>query len=124
MPRILVVEDDRPFREMLRKILERAGHEVEEADNGNVCIELYRKMASDVVIMDLVMPDKEGIETIMDLRRMNPEVKIIAISGGGRMRPDGPLAMAKKLGAGRSLAKPFTPQELLGAVAEVLAEPR
>jgi DNA-binding response OmpR family regulator len=122
MSRILVVEDDAPFREMLRKVLERAGHEVEEAKNGSVALERYRQQTSDLIITDLVMPDKEGIETIIDFRRLNPGVKIIAISGGGQVKPKVTLAMALRLGASRALAKPFTPQELLAAVDEVLAE--
>jgi CheY-like chemotaxis protein len=124
MPRILVVEDDVPFREMLRKILERAGYEVQEAQNGHVALELYRQQPSDLIITDLVMPEKEGIETILEFRRLNSAVKIIAISGGGRMNPAVNLAMAQKLGANRTLAKPFAPQELLDAIAEVLAELR
>jgi CheY-like chemotaxis protein len=122
MPRILVVEDDVPFREMLRKTLERAGYEVQEAQNGNGALELYRQQPSDLIIMDLVMPEKEGIETILEFRRLNPALKIIAISGGGEMNPKVTLAMAQKLGARRTLAKPFATQELLGAIADVLAE--
>lgn len=124
MPLILVVEDDGPFREMLRKILERAGYEVEEAKDGNVALVRYRERASDLIIMDLVMPQKEGIETILDLRRLNPAVRIIAISGGGRLNPEVTLPMARRLGASLTLTKPFAPQELLGAVAEVLAAVR
>lgn len=124
MPRILVVEDDGPFRQMVRKILERAGYDVEEAKDGNAALVRFREQASDLVITDLVMPDKEGIETIMELRSVDPEVKIIAMSGGGRLKPEVTLAMARGLGARLTLAKPFSPQDLLGAVAEVLGGSR
>jgi CheY-like chemotaxis protein len=123
--RILLVEDDEAVREILRKALVSAGHAVEEASNGDVALAAYRREAADVVITDLVMPDKDGLETIMVLRRIDPAVKIIAMSGGGRTLGSGQLYLetARSIGALQILAKPFTGSALLLAVTEVLALP-
>lgn len=94
MPLILIIDDDDQIREMLRQMLERAGYEVTDAPNGKVAMKLYREQPADLIITDLIMPGKEGIETIIELRRDFPEVKIIAISGGGRIAPRDYLAMA------------------------------
>ena len=125
MANILLVEDDEAVREILRKALVSAGHTVEEASNGDVALAAYRRQAADVVITDLVMPDKDGLETIMLLRRLDPAVKIIAISGGGRTIGSGQLYLetARSIGAAQILAKPFTGSALLAAVTEVLALP-
>ncbi len=123
MARILLVEDDEAVRDLLRKTLVSAGYDVEEAPNGVVAVAAYRRQASDVVITDLVMPEKDGLEAIMELRRLDPAVKIIAMSGGGRSLGPGQLYLesARLFGALRTLAKPFTAQALLKAVSEVLA---
>ena len=123
MARILLVEDDEAVRDLLRKTLVSAGYDVEEAPNGVVAVAAYRRQACDVVITDLVMPEKDGLEAIMELRRLDPAVKIIAMSGGGRSLGPGQLYLesARLFGALRTLAKPFTAQALLKAVSEVLA---
>jgi CheY-like chemotaxis protein len=120
---ILLVEDDDGVRSLLHKALVAAGHEVEDAANGDIALAAYRRQARDLVITDLVMPEKDGLETIIALRRINPAVKIIAISGGGRTLGLGQLYLdtAQSIGAGRILAKPFTSAALLTAVSEVLA---
>ncbi len=123
MPRILLIDDDEAFRNMLHKTLECAGYEVEDAVNGSHGLKLFRQRPPDLVITDLVMPDKEGLETIMELRREAPTLKLIAISGGGRMNPTLNLTMAEKFGARKTLAKPFSHQEILDAVAELLKDP-
>ena len=87
MPRILLVDDDEAFRKMLHKTLERAGYEVQDAPNGRAALAAYSQQPSDLIITDLVMPEKEGIETIMELCRLHAGVKIIAMSGGGRSSP-------------------------------------
>jgi len=122
MARILVVDDDKEVREMLRQMLERAGYEVVDACDGNVALKLYREQPTDLIITDLIMPNKEGIETIMELRRDFPDVKIIAISGGGRIGPKDYLSSAKMLGARRILAKPLDRPKLLKAIEELLNE--
>ncbi|MDY6952940.1 MAG: response regulator, partial [Thermodesulfobacteriota bacterium] len=118
--RILVIDDDVQIRRMLRKLLEGTGYEVTEAPDGRQGISLYRQDPCDLVITDIIMPDKEGLETIRELRRDFPHVKIVAISGGGRASPDEYLHMAKSFGAKRTLAKPFDQKELLEAVQELV----
>ncbi len=121
MARILVIDDEYELRSMLRRMLEHAGHEVSEAVNGAAGIEIYERDAPDLIITDIIMPEKEGVETIIALRRANPALPIIAISGGGRLDATDFLSMAKKLGARRTLTKPFLREQLLEAVGECLA---
>jgi CheY-like chemotaxis protein len=119
--RILVIEDDNFVQNMLKQTFERAGYDVATAANGRIGIQLYRDNPFDVVVTDLIMPDMEGIETITHLRKNHPGVKIIAISGGGRNRPDDYLHLAQKLGAARTFSKPVDRQELLDAVQQLVA---
>jgi len=123
VPRVLLVDDDELLREALHQILVRAGYDVHDASNGKVAVREYRRQRCDVVIMDIVMPDEEGLGTIRELRRVDPNVKIIAISGGGLGKAGDYLGIAKMLGAMRTLAKPFVPEALLAMIAEVLADP-
>ena len=123
MPRILLVDDDELLRGTLHQILVRAGYDVDDASNGKVAVREYRRQRCDVVIMDIVMPDEEGLGTIRELRRVDPNVKIIAISGGGLGKAGDYLGIAQMLGAMRTLAKPFLPEALLAMIAEVLADP-
>jgi len=120
--RILLVDDDDAIRGMLRRMLVSAGFEVEEAANGNVALAAYGRQPSDLVITDLVMPEKDGLETITELRRLDPAVKIIVMSGGGRsLEPDQLyLESARSVGALRVLSKPFSASALLKAVSDVL----
>lgn len=120
MPNILIIDDDNQFRTMLRKMVERNGYEVIEASDGKEGIKLYRKNPTDLIITDLIMPDKDGIETIQELRKDFPDVKIIAISGGGRLGPHDYLHLAKMLGAQRTLTKPIELPELLRNIKELL----
>ena len=122
MSQILLVDDNAVFCQALCQTLARAGHEVRTAANGAVALKLFLQGATDLVITDLIMPEREGLETIMALRQLRPDIRIIAISGGGRMEPSTCLAMAEHLGAARTLAKPFTARAILEAVAAVLAE--
>ncbi len=121
MTRILVIDDDDRFRSMLEQMLTKAGYEVATAANGHAGLQLQRAAPAALVITDLIMPEKEGMETIMELRRSFPAVRIIAISGGGRHGTQDFLPVAAKLGAARTLAKPFTRDELLEAVRAALA---
>jgi YesN/AraC family two-component response regulator len=93
-----------------------------EAANGKIGMHLQRENLVDLVITDLSMPEKDGIETIRELRRDFPDVKIIAISGGGRAGADGYLSVAKTIGANRTLSKPFDLKKLLDAVAELIGQ--
>ena len=123
MARILIIDDDDQLRTMLRTMLEKVGYnDIEEAASGNMGMKLFRQHPFDLVVTDIIMPDKEGIEVITELRRDYPQIKIIAMSGGGRVGPHGYLEMAKCLGAGRTLAKPFNQSDLIDAVQELLNE--
>ena len=122
MQRILVIDDDEQVRELLAEILAQAGYHITEAVNGEVGLKLFRAQPADLVITDLIMPEKEGMETILALRKEFPKVRIIAVSGGGRSTTLDYLPIAKSLGARRTLAKPFTRQEILDAVRDTLAE--
>lgn len=121
MAHILVIDDEAPIRAMLQQVLERSGHEVAVATEGAEGLTLFRAKPADLVITDIFMPEKEGIETILELRKQSPQTKIIAISGGGRAGKLDFLTTAKNLGAHQTLAKPFERQELLDAVNAVLA---
>ncbi len=121
MARILIIDDEDELRSMLRQMLEQAGHEVAEAVNGAEGIELYERDTHDLIITDIIMPEKEGVETIIALRRADPDLPIIAISGGGRLEATDFLTMTKKLGARRTLSKPFRRDQLLEAVGDCLA---
>jgi len=121
MARILVIDDEPQVRDVLRKMLEKVGYEVVEAPEGAEGLRLHREHPVDLIVMDILMPGKEGIETILALRNAVPKAKIIAISGGGRMNKLDLLSVAREFGAAHTLAKPFTRQELLEAVREVLA---
>ncbi len=122
MARILVIDDENDVRGTIRAILEQTGYEVVEASNGYEGIKLYQREPVDLVITDLFMPEKEGIETIMELRRHSPNVKIIAISGGSQRWNLKCLPVAKKLGAVRTVAKPFGMDEILRVVKEELED--
>jgi CheY-like chemotaxis protein len=122
MARILLIDDDATVRYALKQVLERAGHQVDEASDGLIGIEKCTAARPDVVVTDIIMPNQEGIETIIKLKRLAPEVAIIAMSGGGRTGNRDFLAMAEKLGAAKVMAKPFRPKELVEAVAALLPQ--
>ena len=120
MARILVADDDQQVRMMLKLTLERKGHQVIEAENGNEAVMKYRTEQPSLVVTDIVMPEKEGIETIMELRALDPEVRIIAISGGGRINPENYLSWAEKFGVQNTFTKPVDRELLLEAVDSLL----
>ncbi|MGD9240139.1 MAG: response regulator [Desulfobacterales bacterium] len=122
MARILIIDDESQIRSMLRLMLERAGYEIAEAPDGIEGIRQYRENPADLIITDLIMPNKDGIGMIIDLKKEFPKVKIIAMSGGGVNRPEGYLDGAKKLGATRTLTKPIDREEMLKAVKETLKD--
>jgi DNA-binding response OmpR family regulator len=120
MARILVVDDEIAIREMLKQYLERAEYDVLVAQNGKEALKLNRGTPVDLIITDIVMPEKEGLETIVEFRRQFPSVKIIAISGGGQIGANKYLDIAKALGAQKTFAKPFELRELLEEVRKLL----
>ncbi len=116
MARILIIDDEPQIRSMLRLMLERDGYEVVEAPDGIEGIRAYRQRPADLIITDLIMPNKDGIGMIIDLQKEFPDVRIIAMSGGGLNKPEGYLKGAKKLGAAYTLTKPIDREKMLRAV--------
>jgi DNA-binding response OmpR family regulator len=117
---ILLVDDDEQFRVMLSEALISEGFLVREASDGSQGLKHYAERPTDLVITDLVMPEKEGLEMIVEIKQLHSEVKIIAMSGGGRGSSQNYLKMAKAFGARLVLAKPFTHREMLEAISQVL----
>ena len=122
MARILLIDDEEIARYAVRQVLETGGHEVTEAENGNEGIALQKAQPFDLIVTDIIMPEKEGVETIIELKRDYPALPVIAISGGGRIRNQDFLALAKRYGADEFLAKPFSEEELLQCVDACLAK--
>lgn len=120
MAKILVIDDDDQLRDLLVRVLKRAEHEVRHADNGRSGERECEAFQPDLVVTDIVMPEQEGIETIMSLRRHVPRLPIIAMSGGAMYGSGEYLDIARRLGAA-TLRKPFLPQDLLDAVDQALA---
>lgn len=118
MPRILIIDDDEAMRLTLSRTLREAGYEVATAADGAAGIARYRSEASDVVIVDLYMPGKEGLETLVQLRQEFPEAVVIAMSGNRNLELM--LRAAEKLGAVLTVAKPFEPAEMLRLVQKAL----
>jgi len=119
--RILLVDDEETVLHLVRQVLESAHHDVITANSGTTALATVAGSRFDLVITDLVMPDKAGIETIIELRELHPDLPIIAMSGGGRGSATDFLDLAATLGARKTLAKPFSVKALLDAVSEVLA---
>jgi DNA-binding response OmpR family regulator len=116
MAKILVIDDELQMRRLIGRILASAGHEVIEAADGNHGLKQFIAHRPNVVVTDIFMPDKEGIETIKELRRIAPTVRIVAISGGGAAHDTVFLEYAKALGADFALVKPFRADALTAAV--------
>lgn len=121
MATILIADDEPSVRDVIRRILLVENHRVVEAVDGEDALRLVRAEKPELALVDLFMPRKEGLETIVQLRRQFPDLKIIAISGGNPTHGMSFLEIAAKLGAHRTLAKPFAMEAVLAAVAELLA---
>ncbi len=120
MKNILVIEDNENMLNMLEDLLGRAGYQVVSAIDGVAGMKAFNKSRPDLVLTDIIMPDKEGLEVIMDLVKHEPRPKIIAMSGGGMLDPKTYLSIAQKLGADEIIQKPFRPSELLTMVEKLL----
>ncbi len=118
--RILVIDDEEMVRSALREILEREGHQVIEAENGQVGLQHYRNTSVDLVITDLYMPIKEGLPMIIELKKEDPAIQIIAMSGGGKVGSADVLTLMKDYGVSHTLKKPFGVKEVIDAVDKVL----
>jgi len=123
MQTILVIDDDKLMRLALAKILISAGYNVVQASDGDEGLSYHRTQNFDLIITDLIMPDKEGIQIIRELRKENNKIRIIAMSAGGRGGATDYLKWARLMGAKKCLSKPIKREDLLAAVTEVLALP-
>jgi CheY-like chemotaxis protein len=121
MAHILLIDDDPDFRAVMRELLWSMGHTVSAARDGREGLELFSRAASDLVITDILMPEVDGLEVILELRRRAPGVKVIAVSGGLRLTAAELLRAARRMGAARVLEKPFGRDALMQAVDHALA---
>lgn len=120
MPGILIVEDDNDLRTMLKVSLSRRKFTVLEAENGKEALTHFKPSVTDLVITDLIMPDEDGLKVIMRIRELKPSIKIIAISGGGKAGPGSYLNLAKALGADAIYSKPFSVNDMIFKIEELL----
>ena len=123
MPRILVIDDEQLLRSTVVTILTRAGFSVEEASDGRAGIAMFHKNPPDIVLTDIFMPNRDGIEIIKELKHSSPLTKIIAMTGGGKLRMMEIASAAQVLGADHVLDKPFESESLLAAINTVLGCP-
>src|SRR5512133_1188449 len=120
MPGVMIVEDDFSLRDLLREALEKRKYTVITASDGREAILKFRPSVIDIVITDLLMPYEPGLSVIRNIRKITPETKLIAISGGGKAGPGSYLNIARTLGADLVFSKPFLPSELVQKVREIL----
>jgi CheY-like chemotaxis protein len=122
MKTILVIDDNEIVLRLICDLLSRSGFEVLTAHDGKNGMKTYYSNSPSLVITDIVMPEKDGLEVIMELSKQEPKPKIIALSGGGRLGPDTYLHLAEHLGANRIIEKPIRPAELIEVVKELLVQ--
>jgi CheY-like chemotaxis protein len=120
MSGVLIVEDDMDLREMLKMSLLRSGFTVLEAKNGKDAITHFKPALTDLVVTDLIMPEEDGLKVVIKLRELKPSIKIIAISGGGKVGPGSYLNLAKALGADAIYSKPFSINDLTTKIEQLL----
>jgi DNA-binding response OmpR family regulator len=122
-PRVLVIDDNEDFRQLLKMALEHEAFDVRTAADGQKGLALLKEWPAEVVVTDIFMPGKEGIETISELRKNYPGMQIVAMSGRPSATNFDPLSIAAELGAARTLRKPFELEELIAAVRSLTAPP-
>lgn len=122
MVHILVIDDEPSVLDVLRKILQFEGYEVITASNGEEGLELFRQFPCDLVITDMVMPVKDGLQTILDLRKEKPDIPVVAMSGGGTISKERYLVIAGYLDRVITIPKPFSVESITGAVTKLLFE--
>ncbi len=120
MIKILVIDDDELVKNMISSVLRKNNFEVVSASNGVEGVNVAKKVEPNIVLTDMLMPDKEGVETIIEVKQALPEVKVIAMSGGGQEKNMTFLQMAKKVGADCVLQKPFKPSDLVSMIKEMV----
>lgn len=122
MAHILIVDDDSEIQRTLGRILIREGYTISLASNGIEAIRSMTEQPADLVIMDILMPQKNGNEAIIEIKSKYLDVKVIAISGGGIGGPEFYLRFAKQVGADKTINKPFNPERLIGYIRELLTQ--
>lgn len=122
MAKILIIDDDSGVREVMARALSRDGHEVATAADGNEGLSVARREPPDLVITDIFMPEREGLDTIMELRRWRPDLRIMAISGGGHFASGDYLRVARDMGATVTMSKPIDMRTLSETVSSLLGE--
>ncbi len=120
MEKILIIDDESQVRTLLKKMLQREGYDVVTASDGHEGVNMFKKDPVDLVLTDIIMPEKEGIEVIQELRQSYPDLPIITMSGGGRNSPESYLSVAKLLGANAVFEKPVEREKLLSAIKKAL----
>ena len=120
MARVLVIDDDQPLRDLFRELLARGGHRAEAFATAKEGLARLEAEQVDLVVTDVIMPETDGLETIREIRRTHPGVRVVAVSGGGAYEGLDYLHLAKLMGANATLSKPVRMQKLLSTVAEVL----
>lgn len=118
--KVLVIDDDELIRLTIGNMLRKTGYTIFEAGDGNEGLDIFKREYPGLVITDILMPNKEGLETINDLRGLDAKVKIIAISGGGSVKNMSFLQLARKMGADHILTKPIKPDELFRVVGKLM----
>lgn len=118
--KILLIDDEKIILKGLSKMLKIKGFEVETAENGHIALKKLESLKPDLIITDIIMPEKDGIEVIMGVKQKSPEIKIIAISGGGRINAENHLYIAQNIGADAILTKPFSTAELIEKINEIM----
>jgi CheY-like chemotaxis protein len=121
MRTVLVIDDNIAVLSTLIFLLEEEGYDVISAENGAAGVRIYRSRHPDLVIADVIMPKQGGLATIREIKRLCPEAKIIAISGGARIGNTDPLDAARAVGATKTLAKPLDPDDFLQVVNDLIA---
>lgn len=120
MSTVLIVDDDDVIRKFMRRIVEKEGFDVIEAANGAECLERFRSASPAIVVMDIIMPEKDGLSTIQELKKLDPQAKVVAISGGLVMTPEIYLDEAGAIGADILLAKPIDREQFIAAIRQLL----
>ena len=120
MARILVVDDDQFLRLLITRALETAGHSVSSCENGRQAVEHIQHADTDLLITDILMPEMDGVDTVRAIRRLQPDLPIIAISAGGPAKASDFLSLAQAFGATETLTKPFRPEDIVAAAGRLL----
>ncbi|MFP4492220.1 MAG: response regulator [Spirochaetaceae bacterium] len=116
--RVLVIDDDDYVRDLYKVALEEQDFQVETAENGKVGVKKYQSFTPDAVVLDVLMPDQEGVETIRELRNLDSTVKVIAVSGGGKIHAKNYLDMMRHFGAVETFEKPVSMKRLIDSIEE------